>query len=286
MASQSTLCTKYKKMVDNRIDKTLAHFDDPENRRLLTAACTAAITAGSIIRQLYAKPHNVTMKGVINLVTEADLAAEAAITASLNEDDPGTAIIAEESAGDNLKKTEAKVWVVDPLDGTTNFAHGFPVFATSIALLVNGSPSIGVIYNPMLDELFCSVRGQGAWCNGVPIEVSETGFLIESLIGTGIPYELESVLAGIIAQLQSVIPKVRDIRRAGSAALDLAYVACGRLDAFYEIDLHPWDTAAGWLLVEEAGGSVTDFSGGDYSVFDREILASNGKIHNKLQNLL
>lgn len=270
----------------NRIDKTLAHCSDPENKRLLSAACTAALTAGSIIRHLYNKPHTITMKGVINLVTEADLAAEAAIIASLDEDTPGTNILAEESAGHNLKPSAGKVWVVDPLDGTTNFAHGFPVFAVSVALLVDGIPVIGVIYSPMLDELFCGVRGTGAWCNGEPIQVTDTGFLIESLVGAGIPYELESVLPGIIKQLQAIIPKVRDIRRSGSAALDLAYVACGRLDAFYEIDLCPWDTAAGWLLVEEAGGTVTDFSGNTYSAFDSEILASNGTLHAQLQKLL
>lgn len=270
----------------NRIDKTIAHCGDQENQRLLSAACTAALTAGSIIRHLYNKPHTVTMKGVINLVTEADLAAESAIITSLNEDDPGTVILAEESAGKNLKPSSGKVWVVDPLDGTTNFAHAYPVFAVSIALFVDGVPVLGVIYSPMLDELFCAVQGTGAWCNGEPIQVTDTGFLIESLVGFGIPYELESVLPGIIEQLQSIIPRVRDIRRSGSAALDLAYVACGRLDAYYEIDLSPWDTAAGWLLVEEAGGTVTDFSGGAYSAFDRELLASNGKLHTHLQKLL
>ncbi len=270
----------------NRIETTASQCLNDDQQLLHTAACQAALTAGSIIKELYNKPHTIRMKGVINLVTEADLAAEAAIFASLEEDCPGIPIMAEESAGDNLEKSEGRIWIVDPLDGTTNFAHGFPWFAVSIALLDNGIPIVGVIYAPMQDELFCAVRHAGAWLNGQPIKVSDTSFLIESLIATGLPYDLHRALPRIMKQLETVIPKVRDIRRPGAAALDLASVACGRFDGFYEQDLHPWDTAAGWLLVEEAGGMVSDYSCNTYSPFLPEIMATNSKLHSLLSKLL
>ncbi|NOQ45915.1 MAG: inositol monophosphatase [Desulfobulbaceae bacterium] len=270
----------------NRIDAVVRKCSDPELALLLQAACRAALTAGSIIRELYNKPHNIEMKGVINLVTEADFASETAILASLGEDAPGIDVMAEESAGEDVKEPEGKVWVIDPLDGTTNFAHGFPVFAVSIALLDSGSPLLGVIFCPMQNELFCSWQGGGAWLDDRKIQVTETRFLVESLIATGFPYDIHARLDTVLAQLRAMLPKVRDMRRAGAAAVDLAYVACGRLDGFYEMDLKPWDSAAGWLLVEEAGGIVTDFGGKKYSPFVPEILAANRELHPLLLDLL
>jgi myo-inositol-1(or 4)-monophosphatase len=270
----------------NRIEKTMQHCTTEGQANLLQAACRAALVGGSIISKLYNRPHDITMKGAINLVTEADVSAESAIIASLNEDAPDITILAEESAGENPKEQPGDIWVLDPLDGTTNFAHGFPFFAVSIALLRDGVPQIGVVYCPMQDELFAACRNSGAWLNGSPIMVTETSFLVESLVATGFPYDIHENLDTVLSQLRTVLPKVRDIRRAGAAAVDLAYVACGRLDGFWELDLKPWDTAAGWLLVSEAGGTVTDFAGNVYSPFVPEILAANKAIHPLLKSLL
>jgi myo-inositol-1(or 4)-monophosphatase len=270
----------------NRIHIPTSSCISIEHRKLLTAACRAALGAGQLIKERYDQPHDITMKGAINLVTEADLAAESAIVASLHTDTPGLLVMAEESATTHKPDGASRFWVVDPLDGTTNFAHGFPFFAVSIAFLEKGKPLVASVYAPLFDELFCASKGGGAWLNGRPIRVTETQALIESLIGTGFPYERDQTLPDVMRQLEAVMARVRDIRRAGAAALDLAYVACGRLDGFYEINLQPWDTAAGWLLVTEAGGHITDFSGGDYSPFLPAILASNGKLHQSLLQLL
>ncbi len=253
--------------------------------RLQTAA-RAALEGGFLIRELYEKPHEIDFKGPIDIVTEADLTAEAAITALLQQEDPEVPIIAEESAttGDGLK--DGPAWIVDPLDGTTNFAHGFPYFCVSIARVKNGRPEIGVVYCPLSDELFCAVHRQGAWLNGAPIHVTAVEHPLQALIGTGFPYDIHQDLDDLIIQMRSVLPRVRDIRRAGAAALDLAYVACGRLDGFYEMRLKPWDTAAGWLLVTEAGGEVTDFGGGEYQLTSQEILATNSHLHKTLLRLL
>ncbi len=270
----------------NRIETITSQCGDSELAGFLRAAGRAALTGGSIIRQLYDKPHTIEKKGAINLVTEADLASETAIVASLNEDMPGTAIMAEESAGDSPDEPRGRAWIIDPLDGTTNFAHGFPFFAVSIALVEDSVPRVGVVYCPMQDELFCACRGKGAWLNNDRISVTGTRFPVEALVATGFPYAIHARLDTVLQQLRSVLPKVRDIRRAGAAAVDLAYVACGRLDGFWEMDLKPWDTAAGWLLVEEAGGRVTDFAGKPYSAFIPEILASNGVLHDRFIDML
>ncbi|RUM35524.1 MAG: inositol monophosphatase [Desulfobulbus sp.] len=270
----------------NRIETTIEHCKTSELASQLQAACRAALVGGTIIRDMYNAPHSIEMKGAINLVTDTDVSSEAAIIASLNEDTPDIAIMAEESAGDNPKIPEGKVWIIDPLDGTTNFAHGFPFFAVSIALLQDGVPQVGVVYCPMQDELFASCREGGAWMNGKRIQVTDTRFLVESLVATGFPYDIHENIDEVLMQLRDILPKVRDIRRAGAAAVDLAYVACGRLDGFWEMALKPWDTAAGWLLVTEAGGEVTDFTGKPYSPFIPEILATNSAIHKLLKDQL
>lgn len=270
----------------NRLAKVVESCSSNDLKPLYEAAGRAALTAGGIIRQLYEQPHKITMKGEIDLVTEADIASETAIIASLNEDVPGINIMAEESHNKLDGPRQGKLWVIDPLDGTTNFAHGVPIFAVSIALMENEQPIIGVIYCPMQDELFCAVQGGGAWLNGNPIKVTDTDFLIQSLVATGFPYDIHKNFDGITHQIKTILPKVRDIRRLGAAAVDLAYVSCGRLDAFWELDLKPWDTAAGCLLVEEAGGRVSDFSGQAFSPFKKEILASNDRLHSLMLELL
>ncbi len=266
----------------HRLDDLKQHCSDPELLPLLIAANRAALIAGSILKELYNQPHTITMKGEINLVTEADIAAEAAIIASLQEDAPYIEVMAEESAGENPTQPQGKAWIIDPLDGTTNFAHGFPLFAVSIALMENGRSIIGIIYCPLQDELFCCWQNGGSWLNGKRIRVTTTDFLVQALVATGFPYDIHARLDDVMDQLYALVPKVRDIRRAGAAAVDLAYVACGRLDGFWEMDLKPWDTAAGWLLVEEAGGKVTDFAGNQYSPFCPQILASNMALHHLL----
>ena len=269
-----------------RLANALEACPTSELRSLLQTAARAALTAGTIIRELYDKPHTIQMKGAIDLVTEADLASETSIVASLNEDAPGTEIMAEESFTGSLERTKGSVWIIDPLDGTTNFAHGIPIFAVSIALLRNGQPIVGVIYCPMQNELFFACSGGGAWMNTTPIHVTETEFLVQALVATGFPYNIHDRLETVISQVQNVLPKVRDIRRCGAAAVDLAYVACGRLDGFWEIDLKPWDTAAGWLVVKEAGGTITDFNGRTFSPFNPEIVASNTVLHDLLLELI
>lgn len=272
----------------NRINTLTAQCADKAVQKNLVAACRAALTGGSILHTYFPQPHTISMKGATDLQTEADLASEAAILASLGEDSPDVPVLAEESSGGSPLSPDGKglLWIVDPLDGTTNFAHGFPHFAVSIALVEGGIPLIGVIYLPCTDELFCSWKGGGAWLNGEKIRVSEAEFLIEALIGTGFPYDTHTHLQEIVMQIETILPKVRDLRRAGAAAIDLAYVACGRLDGFYERELKPWDTAAGWLLVEEAGGVTSDYLGKPYTLASKEIAASNPLLLQKLIPLL
>lgn len=258
---------------------------DRELCDLLQVACAAALRAGEIIRGLYEKPHQIRMKGKIDLVTEADLASERAIVDHLRRHSE-TPILAEESGPDSSIDPDGPLWIVDPLDGTTNFAHGFPYFGISIAYSVAQTSRVGVIYCPLADELFCAGREMGAWLNGRAIRVSERRQLIESLVGTGFPYAIRENLEVVLTQLGKVLPEVRDLRRAGAAAVDLAYLACGRLDGFWEIDLKPWDTAAGQLLVEEAGGMVSTLHGEMWNPWRKEILASNGSIHGQLSELL
>ncbi|GAB4342225.1 MAG: inositol monophosphatase family protein [Desulfobulbaceae bacterium] len=269
-----------------RIAEALEACPDDELRRLLAAAARAALTGGAIIRDLYGRPHTIRMKGEIDLVTEADLSSETAIIASLDEDAPGIDVMAEESYDPATPPPEGRTWVIDPLDGTTNFAHSIPIFAVSIGLLEEKRPLLGVIYCPMQDELFTACRGGGARLNDREIQVTDTGFPVQALVATGFPYDIHSHLDRIIAQTRSVLPRVRDIRRCGAAAVDLAYVACGRFDGFWEMDLKPWDTAAGCLLVEEAGGRVSDFAGGPYTPFLKEILASNTALHQQLLEMI
>ncbi len=268
------------------IEKCLNGCGDSKLVAILETAVKAATAAGGILQDLYDKPHKIKHKGAIDLVTEADVASEEAVIDILRKAHPEIDVLAEESRSTYETMSEGPLWIIDPLDGTTNFAHGFPWFGVSIAYAVAGTSKAGVIYLPMQDELFCTTLGGGAWLNGRRIYVSEAERLKEALVATGFPYAIHEKTPEVIAALEAVLPRAQGIRRAGSAALDLAYVACGRLDGFWEIMLKPWDTAAGLLLVEEAGGKVTDFRGGAYSPFIPEILASNGCIHEELTAIL
>ncbi len=252
---------------------------------LLGVAEAAAKAAGAVVMDRYASPHQIRYKGEIDLVTEADLASEEVLLSRLGE--TGVRVMAEESSGHGRGvEPQDPAWIVDPLDGTTNFAHGFPWFGISIGYWDKGRVQAGVIYLPVLDELFSAARGHGARLNGRAIEVSWEETLSRSLLATGFPYDIHQDPDEVMAAMRAVLVRAQGIRRAGAAALDMAYVACGRLDGFWEIKLKPWDTAAGMVLVEEAGGRVTDFSLGEYTPFGQEILSTNGRIHEALSTIL
>lgn len=254
--------------------------------RFLDVASEAALAAGAVLRSHFGKLESIEKKGASgNLVTEADHAAEAAILTVLQRHFPDHAILAEE--GGRLGNGESPyLWAIDPLDGTTNYAHQYPMFAVSMGLMVQGVPQVGVIYDPMRQELFQAVRGQGAWRDRQPIQVSTTSTLQESLLVTGFAYDRRQTSDNNYAEFCHLTDLTHGVRRAGAAALDLAYVACGRLDGYWERGLSPWDMVAGVVLVEEAGGKVTAY---DQSRFESEsgrILATNGQIHQELSQTL
>jgi len=243
-------------------------------------AVSTAREAGQILKKRLNTPHTIDYKGTINLVTEADRMSEALILERLQQRFPDHSILTEESPASD-KNSEYR-WIIDPLDGTTNYAHGYPVFCVSIALEQDKRVIAGVVYNPMLDELFLAEEGQGTWLNGQRIRVSEISDLSQSLIATGFPYDIRESEINNLDHFNSMAKQVQAIRRAGSAALDMAYVAAGRFDGFWELKLMPWDTAAASLLIREAGGIVSDLYGNDFSLSAPHVLASNGKIQQQL----
>ncbi len=250
----------------------------------LETAVQAARAAGTLQRERIWQEHVIAFKGETDLVTEVDRASEDMIVGLLRSRYPGHDILAEE--GDYGSSGSPYKWIIDPLDGTTNSAHGFPWFGVSLALEVDGAVQLGVICHPMMDELFTVVKGEGAFLNGKPIHVSRRAPLKNCLLATGFPYDRTWDNENNFANFEKFQMAARAVRRAGAAALDLAYVAAGRLDGYWEIKLKPWDVAAGALLVEEAGGTVTDHAGGPYSVYDHRILASNGLIHEEMVEVL
>lgn len=247
-------------------------------------AIATARQAGLYLRDNFHKNHIITFKGSINIVTEADREAEDLILNAIRNEFPDHDILTEESPG--TERGRSMRWIIDPLDGTTNYAHGFPVFCVSIALEVDGLVNLGVVYHPMLEELFVAERGGGAFLNGHPVHVSPIDDLSKSLLATGFPYDIRESAQNNILYFNTMALRTQAIRRAGSAALDLAYVAAGRLDGFWELKLMPWDTAAGLLLVEEAGGIVSDLFGNLYHLNTPSIVASNGLIHEQMIEVL
>ncbi|MGA2650245.1 MAG: inositol monophosphatase family protein [Terracidiphilus sp.] len=251
-------------------------------------ASTIAKEAGARLREFFTAGVETEYKGDVDIVTVADRTVEKLVRGRLAEAFPGHGVYGEEGTRDRMES--AFRWYVDPLDGTTNFAHGFPQFCVSLGLEhrpanlqsgQDGTLVAGVIYDPMRDELFIAEQGHGAWLNGKPIRVSRTPELAESLVATGFPSRKRHASPNIHFYHEFTL-RSHGVRRAGSAALDLAYVAAGRLEAFWEFNLNPWDTAAGILLVEEAGGRLTDFSGQHFQLNSNEILASNGLIQDEL----
>ncbi len=248
-------------------------------------AIRAAYEAGKVLIEHFGKLDRVGKKGPIDLVTDADYASESVICDIISARFPGHSILAEES-GASSNDGSSFLWVVDPLDGTTNFAHGLPIFAVSIALMHKDEVILGVVLNPVCGELFMASRGKGASLNGKPISVSTRKRLIDSLLVTGFPYNVADDSGHYITKFERCLTSARGLRRLGSAALDLCFVACGRFDGFWEENLKPWDTAAGSIIVNEAGGSVTDFSGAPFNIHKKEILATNGKIHEEIRSRL
>jgi myo-inositol-1(or 4)-monophosphatase len=241
--------------------------------------------AGNIILDHWERPKKITYKGRVDLVTETDVAVESFLSKELSTLLPEATFLAEESAADN--NLGQLTWIVDPLDGTTNFAHGLPAVAVSVALWQENSLQLGVVHLPKTMECFSAKRDSGAWLNDTPISVSRQSDLNQALVATGFPYAKRERILEIIPPLQKVLTTCRGVRRMGSAAVDLAYTACGRLDIFYELGLKPWDTAAGWLLVQEAGGSVSQFKPFEpYTLGADSILASNGRLHQNMADLL
>jgi len=243
-----------------------------------------AVEAGTLRGDKLHDRHTVRYKGEINLVTEADHLSETLIVERIRRSFPRHDILAEESP--ETTNGSGFRWVIDPLDGTTNYAHGYPVFCVSIALEVAGEIRLGAVYNPMLSELFTAEKGAGAFLNGGRIAVSGTRDLNRGLLATGFPYDIREDRNNNMNYFKAFAMHAQAVRRAGSAALDLAYVAAGRFDGFWELKLMPWDTAAGWLLVTEAGGVVTDFSGGPFGLRSPHMLAGNGLINDAMLRIL
>ena len=253
-------------------------------QEFLNVAREAALRAGRLLRENLNGTREISYKGEINLVTEMDRRAERAAVETLLAAFPGHGIMAEEEA--RIKNGSGFVWIIDPLDGTTNYAHGYPNFAVSIGLERSGEITLGVVYDPMRDELFSAVKGGGAYLNDKPIHVSHADTLIRSLLATGFPYDRVVSKMNNLNYFNALLMASQEVRRSGSASLDLCSVAAGRLDGYWELKLQPWDVAAGSLIVHEAGGMVSDFSGVRFSVYDKEILASNGIIHKQILEVL
>lgn len=252
--------------------------------------CRRIVTeAGKILMHYFHRPLKIEFKGQFNMVTEADLASEDFILKELSRLDPGIPVLSEESfesePGNPINFNEYD-WIVDPLDGTTNFAHKLPHFCISLALLHSGNPIMGIVYNPFSNEFFSAVKNHGSYFNGEPTRVSSTTDIEHSLLVTGFPYKIQETKKNNLVEFCVLRLRSQGVRRFGAAALDLAWVASGRFDAYWERWLKPWDTAAGILLITESGGSVSSFSGTDYSIVSSEILVSNGLIHAELCRLL
>lgn len=254
-------------------------------------AIRAAKAAGGLLRRSFAKEIRVDYKGDLNLVTEADRAAEAVIVRTIRRRFPNHRFLAEEGGeytmtGSANPAGSIHKWIIDPLDGTTNFAHTFPIFCVSIALETRGKVVLGVVYDPLRREMFLAEAGRGATLNHRPIQVSKVKKLNDSLLVTGFAYDVRKDLKNNLDHFGNFSVQAHGVRRTGSAALDLCYVAMGRLDGFWEMKLSPWDTAAGVLILKEAGGRVTTFSGEPFSIYLKEILATNGKIQSEMIRVL
>ena len=255
---------------------------------MLDFAIQTARDAGRILAERFGRKIEISNKSEIDLVTESDLASERLIIDRIKTYYPRHSILAEESGASNPSGSENQNdwrWIIDPLDGTTNYAHGYPCFCVSIALEHNGRMEIGVVYDPIRDEMFAAERGQGASLNGRRINVSQTRKLESALLCTGFPYDVRQ-RNEFARHFASFIMHAQGVRRDGAAALDLAYVAAGRFDGFWEEGLKPWDVAAGALIIEEAGGRISNYRGEPLDIHNPPVVASNGLIHDQMRELL
>jgi myo-inositol-1(or 4)-monophosphatase len=262
-----------------RIGRLPSHARAP-----MAAAIAAATDAGAILRRRFRTGISVRRKGVADIVTAADLEAQARAVRRLRRRFPDHGILAEEGL-DAAPGAEWR-WILDPLDGTKNFARGIPTFCVSIAAEYRGRVELGVVCDPIHAELFVGVRDRGAWLNGRPIRVSKVADLRSAFVATGCPHRVGRYVQSIALTFGRFATRSLGVRDRGAGALDLCYVACGRFDGYWEIDQSPWDIAAGGLIVEEAGGSMSDFRGGPFDIYEGETVASNGRVHNQIVNVL
>jgi myo-inositol-1(or 4)-monophosphatase len=253
---------------------------------MLNIAIEAAKEAGKYLKYSVGKVKSIEMKQgeERNLVSEIDKTSEAKIISIIKRHYPNHAILAEESGASSMSADYK--WVIDPLDGTTNFLHGLPIFCVTLAVEYKGEIVAGVVYDPNLDELYTAEKGSGAYCNGKRMRVTQTSDLIGSLLVTGFPYDIAQNPDNAVGHFVNFLMEGQGLRRLGSAALDLSYIAAGRFDGFWEVNLNPWDMAAGVLFVQEAGGKVTDFSGVPSSIYNKQVLATNGVIHDAMLQVL
>jgi myo-inositol-1(or 4)-monophosphatase len=257
---------------------------DRDPAALRDAAVEFAREAGAIVREGYGRIHAPERKGRIDLVTEYDRRSERCLIRRIGERFPSHRVLAEESGAND--QSAAVRWVIDPLDGTTNFAHNYPFFCVSVGVEIEGELVAGAVFDPVRDELFAAARGAGATLNGTPIRVSGITRVEDALLVTGFPYSVREHPETVLPLFHAFLMRAQGVRRDGSAALNLCYLACGRFDGFWEGHLSPWDMAAGVLLVREAGGVVTDYAGQPFRLEARQILASNTRLHDEMIAIL
>jgi myo-inositol-1(or 4)-monophosphatase len=251
----------------------------------LATAVEAVLRAGRIQMAHFRTDLKIDKKGVIDLVTEVDVAVERMFRDLVAERFPGHVVLAEELGGGELPAGRP-CWIFDPLDGTTNYAHGLPIFASSLALEIDGEVVVGAVYDPTRRELFTAMRGGGAYLNGEPMAVSANASLIDALLVTGFPYSVHEEREDLVSLFSAFLAEAQAVRRLGSAALDLCYVAAGRMDAFWEQHLKPWDMAAGALMLSEAGGMISALDGGPFDLRNGQLMASNGVLHQGLLDVV
>jgi myo-inositol-1(or 4)-monophosphatase len=257
----------------------------PSDALWLTTAIEAVVHAGDVMMRRFGRDVRIDKKGAIDLVTEVDVAVEQAFRDTVASRFPGHAVLAEELGGSS-SVPPGPCWVFDPIDGTTNFAHGLPIFCASLALEIDGVAEVAAVYDPTRQELFSAERGRGAFLNGRPLRVSNAKLLLDAMLVTGFPYDVHDRVDEIVGLFGAFVGEARAVRRLGSAAIDLCYVAAGRMDGFWESDLKPWDIAAGSLIVSEAGGRVTNVEGGPFTSRGLHVLASNGLLHDQMLTVI